>query len=371
VAEEVGTSPALPSIPTQLVDLGVPFAFDEQGRFLAGGISAVTLTTAGSAIVAPAPETRRLGQLGRAIEAIVSSLDASVGGAFRTPDSIFFANRAASGWTARLTLVSSVVPFALGVVDLIVRARRRRLPFAPALRAQRARLGVWAFGALLVWLGALAGVFPTGAPLPLPPYASFVESRPVFGVLVLALAFGLGWLAARRHLGASAGTTPEERLAGFAVALAVLGVVAVGLAALQPYALVFVLPSLYAWIWLPLEGRLGWRVALFGVGLAGPVLGLVLLGRQLGLSVVDAALYVIDLVTVGYLPLLPALLGLMWAAAAAQMGALAFGRYAPYAGGAEPPPSGPIRRALARALRLVPHRSTGIASPERDAVARR
>ena len=32
--EEVGVAPSLPSIPTQLVDLGVPFALDEQGRFL-------------------------------------------------------------------------------------------------------------------------------------------------------------------------------------------------------------------------------------------------------------------------------------------------------------------------------------------------
>ena len=44
-SEEVGVSPALPSVASQLVDLGVPFALDEQGRFLAAGLSAVTLTT--------------------------------------------------------------------------------------------------------------------------------------------------------------------------------------------------------------------------------------------------------------------------------------------------------------------------------------
>jgi hypothetical protein len=338
----------LPSIPRQLVDLGVPFALAEQGRFLAAGMSALTLTTEGTDASAVAPDAGRLGQLGRAAEALVSSLDRSVGGPFRTPDSIFFADRAASGWTVRLTLILAVVPFALGVVDLIVRGRRRGLPFRPALRAQRARFGLWVFGGLLVWIGALTGILPSGEPLPLPPYAELFETRPVFGVVVLVGAFVLGWLVTRRQLVRAAAPAPDERLAGFVVALALLGAVAVGLALLQPYALVFVLPSLYAWLWLPLEGRLGARLVLLVVGFAGPVVGFVVLGRELGLSVLDAALYVASLFTVGYLPLASAVLGIAWAAAATQIAALALGRYAPYAGGIETPPAGPVRRSLAR-----------------------
>jgi hypothetical protein len=352
VTEEVGVSPSLPSVPAQLVDLGIPFALDEQGRFLAGGLSAVTLTTDrnsdASANADPAPAVGRLGQLGRATEALVGSLDTSVGGAFRTPDSLFFADRAASGWTARLALILGVVPFALGVVDLIVRGRRRRLPFAPALRAQCSRLGVWTFGGVLVWLGAAAGILPTGAPLPLPPYSSFFGSPPVLGALVLAAAFVLGWLVARRHLLRSSPPADDERLAGFIAALSVLGIVAIGLAVLQPYALVFVLPSLYAWLWLPLDGRLGVRILALAAGFLGPAVALTLLGRELGLSVLGAAQYVVGLFTVGYLPLASALLGVGWAAAAAQIAALALGRYAPYAGGTEPTSAGPIRRAFAR-----------------------
>ena len=41
-------------------------------------------------------------------------------------------------------------------------------------------------------------------------------------------------------------------------------------------------------------------------------------------------------------------LALAWATAAAQLGALAFGRYAPYAGGVEPPPRGVVRTSLSR-----------------------
>ncbi len=347
-SEEVGIAPALPSIPEQLVNLGMPFALDEQGRFLAAGLSAVTVTTDRGGDGETTPDDERLGQLGRATEALVSSLDESAGGAFRTPDSLFFSDRAASGWTARLTLILAVVPFALGVVDLIVRGRRRGLPFAPAIRAQAARLGIWAFGAVLVWIGALARILPTGEPLPLAPYTDFLETRPVFGLFVLIAAFVLGWLVIRRPIVPVATAAPEERLAGFVVALALLGLVAVGLAVFQPYALVFVLPSLYAWLWLPLEARFAVRVGLLVAGLLGPVVGLVLLGRELGLSVLDAALYVVGLFTVGYLPLGAALLGVAWVAAATQIVALALGRYAPYAGGVERPPAGRVRRSFAR-----------------------
>ncbi len=291
---------------------------------------------------------RRLGQLGRATEALLSSLDISLGGAFRTPDSLFFADRAASGWTVRLTLVLAVVPFALGLVDLIARGRRHRLPFRPALRALRARLGVALIGGLLVAIGALAGVFPTGGSLPLSPFTDVLDNPPVGGLILLASAFVVAWLLARRRLTPRRPSVPEERLAGLAVALAAIGVVAVVLAAAKPYALAFVLPSLYAWLWLPIERRRWQRVLLFVVGLAGPVVALVILADELGISVVGAALYVVGLVTVGYVSLASAILALVWLAAAAQVAAITFGRYAPYADGAEPPPPGTFRSAVRR-----------------------
>ena len=354
VEEQVGSMPSLPSLPTQLVDLGIPFAAGEQGRFLGHDIAAVTLTTQqpnssdvpGDAVSAVG--VRRLGQLGRATEALLSSLDSSLGGAFRTPDSLFFADRAASGWTVRLSLVLAVVPFALGLVDLIVRGRRRRLPFRPALRALRARIGVALVGALLVGIGALGGVFPTGSSLPLPPFTDGLETPPIGGLILLLSLLVIAWLAARRRLTRVRPTVPEERLAGLAVALAAIGLVAVVLAVAKPYALVFVLPSLYAWLWLPIERRFWQRLVLFTVGLVGPLAALFILGRELGISIVGAALYTVGLATVGYVSLGSALLALVWLAAAAQVGAVAFGRYAPYADGVEPPPPGMFRSALRR-----------------------
>jgi hypothetical protein len=365
VREQTGITPALPSVPTQLVDLGIPFAAGEQGRFLAEGIASITLTTSersdpGIPVGDPttALSVRRLGELGRATEALVGSIDAYVGAAFRTPDSVFFRDRVASGWAARLTLVVATVPFALGVLDLLVRIRGRRLPLAPAVRALRARVLLWLFAGLLLWIGATAGVFPTGAALPPPPYADSVADWPLVGTLLLAVALVVGWLLGRRRLVPASHPTAEDRLAGFAVALTWLAGVAFVVGLASPYALVFVLPSLYAWLWLPLQTALWTRIGLYVLGLAGPAGALLFLAHELDLSIPDTALYVMGLASLGYVSLFSVLLVLAWGASAAQLAALAFGRYAPYAGGLEPPPPGLVRNGVAELARRARRRTT-------------
>jgi hypothetical protein len=292
----------------------------------------------------------QLGQLGRATEALVGSIDLSVGAAFRTPDSIFLGDRVASGWAFRLTLLVAVVPFALGALDLLVRTRQRRLPLAPAVRALRARGLFWLYAGLLLWFAGLSGILPTGAPLPPPSYTALVEDWPVAGLALLAIALAAGWVLARRRIVVIERPSPEERLAGYTVALTWLAAVALVIGLVQPYALVFVLPSLYSWLWLPLRSRILPRVLLFALGLAGPVLALLVLGAELDLGPLDAALYAAELATVGYVSAVSILFVLAWATAASQLGALAIGRYAPYAAGAEPPPPGVVlstTRALA------------------------
>ena len=142
-----GPSPTSPASRHSSSTSGSRLRTAEQGRLLAYGIAAVTLTTeerGEPAFPVGDPATARLGpdQLGasgRATEVLVGSIDASVGAAFRTPDNVFLRDRVASGWAVRLTLLIAVVPFALGALDLLVRTRRRRLPLAPAVRALRTR----------------------------------------------------------------------------------------------------------------------------------------------------------------------------------------------------------------------------------------
>jgi len=333
ISEQVGRTPSMPSVFTQVVDLAIPYAAAEHGPFIAEGIAALSLTTGTSNTAGDLPGVLpegRLGQLGRATEALLGSIDISVGAAFQTPDAVFLEDRAASGWTVRLMLIVAIVPFALGILDLVARGRRRGLPFIPAWRALRTRLLVWLWAGVLLWVGGLTGVLPTGAALPLPPTSSFVVDANVAGLAVLALAFVVGWLVARRPLIPSSPPTAEERLAGYTCALAWLGFVALIIALARPFALAFVLPSLYAWLWLPLRFRLWRRIGIYVIGLLGPVGGILLLGRELDLGPADAALYVAGLATVGYVSPFAVLLTLAWLAAAAQLATLVFGRYGPY-----------------------------------------
>jgi hypothetical protein len=355
VQEQTEEPPALPSILTQLVDFGLPYAAGEQGPFLGRQIAAIAVTTeSGSGARVPVGDvqgsisTRRLGELGRATESLIGSLDASAGSPFRTPDSIYFRDRVASGWAMRLTLIVAVVPFALGALDLLVRTRRRRVRLAPAARALRARFFFWLYAGVLLWLGAVTGVLPSGAPLALAAYSDVVTDIPVAGVLLLIAALALGWVVGKRRLVPTSPAAPEDRLAGHAVALAWLAVVAILVAIAHPYTLVFVLPSLYAWIWIPVRESLWARAGLFALGLAGPLLGLLVVAGQLGSSLPRAAYYLVGLATVGYIPHFSVLLALAWTAAAAQIGAIASGRYAAYADGREPPPPGLVRTSIGR-----------------------
>ena len=88
-------------------------------------------------------------------------------------------------------------------------------------------------------------------------------------------------------------TRVEETLAGYTGALLTLGVVALAVVATNPFALVFVLPSLHAWLWLPqLRGRaLALRTGVLLLGFAGPALLVWSFAVRFGLGL-DAPWYI-------------------------------------------------------------------------------
>ncbi len=114
------------------------------------------------------------------------------------------------------------------------------------------------------------------------------------------------------------------------MSLLALGGVAIATAAISPYALLFVVPSLYAWLWLPqIDARRGWlRDGLYGIGLVGPALAVVAVGTQLELGL-NTPLYLVSLMTLGFVSWPTVLVLIAWVAVAAQLGALASGRYTP------------------------------------------
>jgi hypothetical protein len=121
--------------------------------------------------------------------------------------------------------------------------------------------------------------------------------------------------------------------------------------ATNPYALIFVLPPLHAWLWLPQvrSGRRPTRVLLFLVGLSGPALLVASFAVRYGLGL-DTPWYLAELVAIGYVPLTSFAVVLAGAACAAQLAAVAAGRYAPYPDRRERPALGPLRSLVRSAV---------------------
>lgn len=361
VLEQTGSEPMRTPALRQLLDLGFPFTLGEQGPFVARGIPALTLTTLPDAASQGFEDTgldvQRLAELGRAAQNLIGSLDAGLELAQGTTSYVYFGTRIVRGWALELVLLTALLPFLIGAVDLFAHCRRRRIPLAPAARSLRSRLLFWGYAAVLVFLAALLGAFPRGEARPLPPDSSLYEPAPVvLGVLGVLLL--VGWLVARERLIPRKPVRPEETLAGHTVALLALGLIALLVVATNPFSLVYLLPSLYAWLWLPqaqASGPLA-RSGLLVLGFAGPLVLLLSFSTRLGLGL-DTPWYLLSLVSVGYVPWIVVALGFAWLAVAAQLTALAVGRYAPY--------SATRLRRPGRPLRLLGGHGTG---DERDAL---
>ena len=254
VLEQSGSEPLRARAVRQLLDLGFPFTLGEQGPFVARGVPALTLTTVPDGPSEGFGDTglsgERLGELGRATQDLVGSLDAGLELTQGTTSYIYLGSRIIRGWAIEFVLLTALLPFLIGVVDLFARCRRRRIPLAPAARSLRSRLLFWGYAGLLLFVAAQLGAFPEGEPRPLPPDAGVYQPSPVvltvIGTLLIA-----GWLLGRERLIPRRPATLEETLAGHTVALLALGLVALVVVATNPFSLVYLLPSLYAWLWLP------------------------------------------------------------------------------------------------------------------------
>jgi hypothetical protein len=359
VEQRTGEAPRRTSALGQLIDLAFPFSFTEQAPFIGRGIPAFTLTTADER--PPRPETdtldrlveRRVGQAGGVAEGVLGSLDEGVALPKATSTYVYLGPRIVRGWAIKLVLIAALLPFLLAAVDLFARCRRRRIPLAPALRSYRSRLLFWLWTGGLFGVLALFGAWGDGEPLPPSPDLPATANRPVLALVAFGALSLAGWFVVRERLLPRRPVTAEEELAGETSALLVLGVVALLTVATNPFALIFVLPSLHAWLWLPqVRYRPIWtRAAVLALGLLGPALLLWSFAVRFELGA-DAPWYVLELVALGYVPIPSVVIALGWLAAAGQLVAVSAGRYAPYPSVRERPPRGPIRE-LVRRLLLV------------------
>lgn len=374
ILEQAHVQPGRTSALGQLIDLGFPYSLYEQAPFVGHHIPAVTLTTAGDRPPPAATDTPEsldvphLNQMGRAAQQLLGSLDTGLELAQGTSSYLYLGSRVVRGWAIELSLIVALLPFLAAAVDLFARCRRRRIPIAPALRSYRSRLAFWLWVGALFELFAFLGVWPGGAARPINPETHAASHWPRLGIAALVVLAFVSWLVGRDRLVPRRTVSPEEQLAGYTAALLALAVMSLLVIAVNPFALVFVLPSLHAWLWLPQvrERRTEVRIAVLAAGLLGPFLLVGSFAFRFGLGS-DAPWYLAELFAVGYVPLVAVLIALAWIAGAAQLAALTLGRYAPYPGAAERPPRGPLRN-IVRAVVLGVRARRRAAEEERQAL---
>ena len=346
VLEQSGSEPEHPSALRQLLDLGFPFAPNEQGAFVARGVPAVTLTTVPEGGPNRADEQlsdERLGELGRAAQNLMGSLDAGLELTRGTTSYVYLGTRIVRGWAIELVLMTALLPFAIGAIDLFARCRRRRIPLGGAARSLWTRGLFWAFAAALVYAVGRLGALPDGEARPLPAEPGlYTPSGVVLGILGAVLL--AAWFMWRERLLPRRAATAEETLAGHTVALLALGLAALVVVATNPFSLIYLLPSLYAWLWLPQaqDSPAVARGALLVLGFAGPLILVLSFAARLDLGL-ETPWYLATLVVVGYVPWIAVGLAVVWCAVAAQLAAVTVGRYAPVASGRARRPRPPLR----------------------------
>ncbi len=374
LTEQSGTAPGRTSALGQLTDLAFPFSLYEQAPLVGRGIPAITITTSGNrppASFGDTPERlhrKQVTDIGRASQALLGSLDEGIELARGTHSYVYLGGRLVRGWAIEFALVAMLLPFVVVTVDLFARCRRRKIPVAPALRAYRSRVGFWLWvGAMFLFLG-LIGVWPGGGPHPINPETNPAGNWPALGLILLVVLAAPGWLVSRSRLAPRKPATVEQELAGHTAAMLALGVVALLVVATNAFALLFLLPSLHIWLWLPQvrDRGPGARIALLVAGLIGPFILVGSLMFRFGLGL-DAPWYLAELVAVDYVSIVALLLVLCWLAGAAQLTAIAAGRYAPYPSAAERPPRGPIRNSV-RAIVLTVRARRGATAKDDEAL---
>ena len=357
--EQTGDRPQHAGFFGQLIDLGFPLTFYEQGPFVARGLSAITLTS--SDIRRPPAfgdnvghlNARTLAELGRTAQELLGSLDQGLELGQGTTSYVWFGDRVVGGWAIELVLIALLIPFLVATVDLFALCRRQRIGLAGAARALRSRLAFWLFVGLVFTCFRLLGAWPGGEPRPPNPESSLAGDWRMLALTALVLLGVIGWLIARHRLVPRRVVSAQEELAGQTVALLALAVVALLVVATNPFALLFVLPALHIWLWLPQvrTARVPVRLGVFAAGLCGPAIVLYSLAFRFGLGL-DAPWYLLTLVANGYIKGTAVLIALAGAAPACQLAASAAGRYAPYPDRRERGPRGPIRE-IVRAIALT------------------
>ncbi len=326
-----GSAARIPGPYDQLSGYGVPYARNEQGTLLAHGISALTLTAGRNhTIQGPisALDADQLGRVGTTVANLVAELAAAPTIERDGSPVLLLSGKVMRGWLAEASMAILLAPFIACVLDMVARLRRRRVAIAPGVVAFAWRAGAWLVTLAAMWLLAAApGRLLPGIAVPPLPGKTGVTTA---GILIAAGAGLVFWrFVSRPRLVRLDATTAEERTAGLAGGLLGLALAGLLLTAVNPFALIVVLPAAHIWLYLPAAARAGrrWLLVVYLAGLIGPAALVFELWTAQGLgSSTPRAL--VAMTSSGYLAPVVSLCFALSAAAAAQLGALVAGRYA-------------------------------------------
>lgn len=338
VIDAVSERASIPNPFTQLMQLAAAVTLTDESPLVEDGISAVTLTSGDDTPLEPEADSpgridlATLTDVGTAAQSLVGTLDGAADVASGTAAYVYLGGRALRGWAVALALLAALLPALVGTVDLLARCMRRRLPVAPGLRSLRSRIGATLWLAAVVYLLASVGILPSGiGNRALPPNSVEATSWDIPALIALGLLGLLGYALAWPSIRGRRDTDDGTALAGHAAAMLALCLIALAIAIVNPFALLFVLPSLHAWLWLPqLRDRPApAQLALYAVGLVGPCLFLVSIITRFDLGA-DGLWYALTLVSTRTISIPLVVLTALWCACAMQIGVVMLGRYAPY-----------------------------------------
>ena len=271
--------------------------------------------------------TSQLGQVGTVVVNLLAQLDGASDIERTGPPAVFLGDAVTRGHLLQLAIVLLLVPFITCALDAAARCRRRRIPLADGLRAFAWRASTWLVALVTLWvLALLPGGLVSGIDAPPLPGATGLTRG---GALVTAGVCFAWWLVmvrprVRRH-GPVSG---QERTGGLVSAWIALAFAGLLLCAINPFAVIIVLPAAHASLWLPRiapRGRAA-MLALLAVSAIGPLLIVWELWQGQGLgSSAPAAL--VAMAGSGYLsPAITIPLALA-GGAATQMGSVVLGVY--------------------------------------------
>jgi hypothetical protein len=279
----------LPRVTAQLLRLAMPSGGGGQAPFVAAGLPALELSAAGPPRPAIADTLNTISadtltRTGRTAEVLVDSLDGAALPLQGSSSTVFFSRfRQLSGGVVVWILIVLTAPLAVVAVDLMAKARRRRVPLRHAFLRLALRAAPWLLTLALVYFANLLTLLPGHLGVAVSPDAAVSHTPRYLRFLLILLFLALAYqyaMAIERRL---ARRHPDDTVAVVAVTHLALLAVAVLMLTINPFSLILVLPAALLW---PLARSGSWvrsRLPVWG-GLAVGIVALIYFGERLHLG---------------------------------------------------------------------------------------